>query len=216
MKIIKYSSIAILLFIVFFTGCIPFLKMESGRTLSQGKSSIGLSATSYTISDNSNSSVFKRLTVPDLQVRAKHGITDRLELGVGFSNIGFFMFDGKYQVVGDKNSNFAMSLGIGGDALLFFLNRRESTDVSKNIKVSIPVYMSIHPSEKFYFFLNPQISRQIIFEKGDDSINFIGASMGIGFYNKIGEINIGGDYFRPLASLGGSIYQFGVAYKYSF
>ncbi len=211
MKIIKYSSIAILLFIVFFTGCIPFLKMESGRTLSQGKSSIGLSATSYTLSDGGSG-----VTIADLQVRAKHGITDRLELGVGFSNIGFLMFDGKYQVIGDKNSNFALSLGLGADALIFAFKSSRLTGVNSNLKVSFPIYMSMHPSEKFYFFLNPQISRQIVFIEDGGGFSFIGASMGIGFYNKIGEINIGGDYFRPLASLGGSIYQFGVAYKYSF
>jgi len=195
---------------IFFAGCIPFLKMESGRTLPRGKSSIGFSATSYNYSNNRNTK-YKWEPLFDFQVRAKRGITDRLELGVGLNNIGFFMFDGKYQVIGDKNSDFAMSLGLGADALF-----SQSRGIDKNLKVSIPVYMSIHPSEKFYFFLNPQFSRQVALKKGHDSLNFFGASMGVGFYNRIGEINVGGDYFRFLQSRGGSIYQFGVAYKYTF
>ncbi len=210
MKIIKYNSIAILFFMIFFAGCIPFLKMESGRTLPRGKTSVGFSAASYNYSQKRNTK-YKWQTVPDLQVRAKRGITDKLELGVGFNNIGFLMFDGKYQVIGDKNSDFAMSLGVGADAYLSL-----SRELIKNLKVSFPVYMSVHPTEKFYFFLNPQFSRQIALKKGHDSLNFFGASMGVGFYNRKGEINLGGDYFRFLQSRGGSIYQFGVAYKYTF
>lgn len=205
----NFKFIIFLSFLFSVTSCLPFIKMESGRTLEKGKNSIGLTATSYRLRDSNDN---ENLDLPYLEVKYKRGLTDKFQFSLGMNSIGFIMADTKYQIVGDKTSFFALSIGVGADALLIIPNYGSKTE--RNIKVSIPLYSSIHLNEKFYFFLNPQYSRQYIF--GDNDINFLGASIGLGYYLNRGEVNLGGTYFKPLGNLTGNLSQIGLSYRYNF
>jgi len=143
-----------------FTGCIPFIKMESGRVVGKNKSAVGAMATSYQLSEGENSPL-----IPYFEAQAKYGLTEKFELSGGFNSIGFLMLNTKYQLIGDQKSLFALSLGIGGSTLLFIpVTDGNGSNIKKNLNFSVPLYTSIHFGEKMYFFFTPQFSRQIIFE----------------------------------------------------
>ncbi len=195
-----------------FSGCIPFIKMESGRVVGKNKAAVGAIATSYQVSEGENLPL-----IPYFEAQAKYGLTEKFELSGGFNSIGFLILNTKYQLIGDQKSLFALSLGIGGSSLLFIPARGENgSDIKKNLNLSVPLYTSIHFGEKIYFFFTPQFSRQINFENSENSINFLGLSSGLGFYVHSGEINLGAGYFVTANSLNGRIRQLGVSYRYMF
>ncbi len=190
------------------SSCIPFAKMESGKTLGKGKSSLGGSVSSFSIKENENIT-----TVPNIEIKYQLGISNKMDIGIGINGIGFVMLDGKYQVIGDHSSKFALSLGLGADALLI---APSNSDVKKNIKFSLPIYTSYHFNENGYYYFIPQFSKQFIISNSDDNTNFIGVSTGFGYYTGRGEINVGAAFFNPLNSIDDHIIQLGIGYKHRF
>ena len=195
-----------------FSGCIPFIKMESGRVIGKNKSAVGIMGTSYQLSESETSPL-----IPYFEAQAKFGITEKFELSGGFNSIGFLILNTKYQLIGDQTSLFALSLGLGGSSLLFLPVREgRRSDIKRNLNLSVPLYTSIHFGEEIYFFFTPQLSRQIIFDDSGDNINFFGISSGLGVYVLSGEINLGAGYFVPVGDLHGRVTQIGVSYRYMF
>ncbi len=192
------------------TGCLPFVKMESGRVIGKDRFSVGAIASSYSISSSGD----KSFTIPYGEFQVKEGITEKFEISGGLNSVGFVIINGKYQIVGDQKSFFALSLGIGSDILVFI--PKSDSNIKKNLKLSIPVFTSYHFTKKTYLFIAPQFSKQIIFDKKEDNINFLGISLGLGIYIKNGEINLGGGYFAPINELQSNIDQIGVSYRHFF
>ncbi len=148
------------------------------------------------------------LTFPSLEFGGRYGVAEKVDVTLRLNtnlNVGI---GAKFQVVGDRESSFAMALGaeVGSFGLVLGL-----------LNVQIPVYMSVHPSESFSWYITPRYIRQFsTFAGVENGLSYFGGNTGLlfGKRNKFG-LDLG--YYR-LGGVDNSIglLQFGVGGRFAF
>ena len=169
------------------TSCFPFAQYESARTLGKGKGSLGVTGMGYILYDRSSGLTNSNDVIPlgSLEISGGYGLTDRSDVRLMVNSFGFVYLDYKQMLIGDRQSYFALSSGFGVDGNPV-LPLTQNADPF--VKMHLPLYMSWHKSNK-YFFINPKVSYQIVFE-GKKTIGtpFAGVGIGGGFFNGDFEI----------------------------
>ncbi|MBP7273112.1 MAG: hypothetical protein KA974_04685 [Saprospiraceae bacterium] len=98
--------------------------------------------------DDDADDIIEEVFFPSLEVFTSYGVAEKVDVGVKLTSTTVFIVFGKFQVLGDRTSKFALALGadIGTFALFptFF-------NASGN------VFLSAHPSENFTIYLNPRV-----------------------------------------------------------
>lgn len=148
------------------------------------------------------------LTFPNLEFGGRYGVGEKVDVTLRLNtnlNIGI---GAKFQVIGDRQSPFAMSLGaeVGSFGIVLGL-----------LNVQVPVYLSVHPSESFSWYLTPRYIRQFsTFAGVENGLSYLGGNTGLlfGNRNKFG-LDIG--YYR-LGGIENSIglFQFGLGGRFAF
>ncbi len=148
------------------------------------------------------------LTFPNLEFGGRYGVGEKVDLTLRLNtnlNVGI---GAKFQVIGDRQSPFAMSLGaeVGSFGIVLGL-----------LNVQVPVYLSVHPSESFSWYLTPRYIRQFsTFAGVENGLSYLGGNTGLlfGSRNKFG-LDIG--YYR-LGGIENSIglFQFGLGGRFAF
>ena len=115
--------------------------------------------------------IINRIGFPNIELGGRYGITEDLDIGLRMNSNFNMMADVKYQVAGGKDQPVA--LAVGGGVATFGL-------FSALWNVQIPVYCSIHPSEKFSISIMPRYIYQ--FTAGDlglTGVSYVGGNLGI-------------------------------------
>jgi len=86
------------------------------------------------------------------ELSARYGITDKLDVGAKLTLIGTGGVDAKYQFLGDAESKFAGSAGLGFGYLSF------GTDDDKTTlyDLTVPAYFSYHPVTAVSAYVSPR------------------------------------------------------------
>ena len=113
------------------------------------------------------------------EVSIRYGITDKLDVGGKLTLIGTGGVDAKYQFLGDEESTFAGSVGLGAGYLSIDLGGGSTTIID----LTIPTYFSYHPITAVALYASPRFIYR----------NFPGASNT--FFGGIGGIRLGGKKF---------------------
>jgi hypothetical protein len=215
------TSLLVTIFILsgLFSSCISEVSMQTGRTLGIKKLEVCVNGSSGKFSeisaiDSAGSFDYK----PLIGVNLHYGVLKNLNVGVSVNQSTFIGTSMKYQLLGTKQSRFATSLGLnaGFNSGAFLFGNFISF-------LSVPLYISYHPSNAFSVYLTPRYiaTSEYIFasETGSQEIGFnrkiyrIGSSYGImvGEEHKIAiEVsNFGKALFRPTQISVGYIYTFG-------
>lgn len=164
----SFISIALVFFVISLSGCVSLNSLQSGRTLGKGNANLESSLTIGKYAQNSAGLQEGDYdNVPMVEVGAKYGISENLDLSLRLNSASLLTGQIKYQFIGDKASMFATS--IGADASIFTLL---GIIHFQDYYLSVPLYLSIHPSDKFCIYLTPRYSFSSFyeFEQDKDSV----------------------------------------------
>lgn len=145
--------------------------------------------------------------IPSLEFGGRYGVAEKVDITLRLNtnlNVGFGV---KAQVVGDRTSKVALALG--AEAGTFGL-------ISGLWNFQIPLYLSVHPSENFGWYLTPRFIYQFNSYAGAEfGANYLGGNTGFlfGKRNKFG-LDLG--YYR-LGADGQSVglLQFGLGGRFA-
>ncbi len=130
---------------------------------------------------------------PSLEFGGRYGVAENVDINAKVNSNLNLSIGAKVQLLGDRESTTA--LAIGAEVGTFGL-------ISGLWNVQIPVYLSLHPNERFSLYLSPRYIYQFSSYAGADAgLNYIGGNAGllfgrrhkfgldIGYYN-VGNSNI--------------------------
>ena len=190
MKIIKHLIFAsAFLGIIFLNSCASISGYHSGKTVGKGNGeiSLGLNVTqspNFFDYDEETDSSFLDLPFiffPNFEVGGRYGITEKLDVGIRANTSLNFGADVKYQLVGDQESQFALSVGAGGG--MFGI----TTGNLALINFQFGLYSSFHPSEKIHLYFSPRYIGQLetVLAEATGIINYTGANVGVMFGSEV-------------------------------
>ncbi len=200
--------------VLFLASCASLTGFQDGRTVGKDNGDFYASL-NFSTSPNFNeweddTAVVDvpTLTIPNLELGGRYGVGEKVDVTLRLNtnlNVGI---GAKFQVIGDRQSPFAMSLGaeVGSFGIVLGL-----------LNVQVPVYLSVHPSESFSWYLTPRYIRQFsTFAGVENGLSYLGGNTGLlfGKRNKFG-LDIG--YYR-LGGIENSIglVQFGLGGRFAF
>lgn len=179
--------------LLFISSCGTFSSMQTGRTVDQGNAEIGVAyyrpstiINALRVKDGKSATNFR---LGYFHVNARYGITDRIEAGINLNTYGQIGLEGKYQLVGDKESLFALSLGATLNTFFFYY-----------YEYQIPVHMSVHPIGDLAIYFTPKYAGQFVSALGISNIaymHYAGFSGGI-MYGDRTKVGIEYTYMDPL------------------
>lgn len=200
--------------ILFLASCASLTGFQDGRTVGKENGdfygSLNFSS-SPDFNDWENDTVVvdvPTLTFPNLEFGGRYGVGEKVDLTLRLNtnlNVGI---GAKFQVIGDRQSPFAMSLGAEVGSFGIFLGL---------LNVQIPVYLSVHPSESFSWYLTPRYIRQFsTFAGVENGLSYFGGNTGL-LFGKRHKFGLDIGYYR----LGGiensvGLFQFGLGGRFAF
>jgi hypothetical protein len=199
----KNLTLLVLLFTtVLLTGCLSLSTIQSGKTLGKDNSELAVSGSygkfsQISVLDNEGDFDNK----PLFAVRSQYGVSQRLDLGFRLNQNTFVGPTVKWQIMGDKESTFASSVGLDIGFNFFSFAFGNFTYYA-----TIPLFLSYHPKKNISFYLTPRylIASEYIFVDQSitpgwgDNYTQLGSSYGIilGDKHKIAvEASSYGKYF---------------------
>lgn len=204
---IKITNLLGLCLCILLTSCASLTGFEEGRTLGEGNNEFGVSLNYVNTPDifSDDEEITGDIGFPNLEFNYKRGITEKLDVGGRVStNLNASTY-AKYQLVGDRNSSFALSPGL-----------ELGTVFGIAYTVAVPVYASIYPTESITINVNPRFVFQTI--PGEDSFNYLGGNVGLLFGKKnkfgfdFGYYAVGGEGLGTSTNL----LTFGVGGRFRF
>ena len=143
----KIKFICCLLISILFSACTSFTGYQTGRTLGKGNSEITTALNGVLIKDEGGEDFLNIKVVPLAEVHYQIGLAEKLDIGAKLTTGTSFTADVKWQFIGNQTSKFAASTGfvIGGTGINPFAAQAQ-----------IPLYLSLHPNEKFAVYLTPR------------------------------------------------------------
>lgn len=210
----KFSPMKFVLpvFSVFLLGsCVQLSTFQTAKTVGKGNGEVLVALGGGGISEGFAD---ESLGFGTFEIAGRYGVGEKVDLGVKISHFASYLFDVKYQFVGDEDSKFAMATGPGIGLYAFGFG-------TTLMQATLPLHMSVHPSERLGIYLTPRYSAQFALG-GEGSLNYLGGSVGV----EIGErVRFGTDisYLRLLDDVvdgdtfedfGVGLFQFGIGVKF--
>ncbi len=127
--------------------------------------------------------------IPVFEIYGKYGVTDRIDLGLRYSNFSVITVDYKHQLFGDLESVYAIATGasVGGSIIRIDWDNYKA----RFFQYEIPVHLSIHPAPWFTAGISPKYTGiGVSSSNGFEVMHLVGVTPGI-------EI---GDRFRGMLS----------------
>jgi len=122
--------------VILLSGCASMSTMQTARTTPQGE--LGYSVGGGYVNtempiEGVDTISFK---APMLEVGARYGVTDKLDVGGKLTIIGTAVADAKYQFLGDRESKVAGSAGLG----VGYLSMESGNTTSNLYDLMVPTY----------------------------------------------------------------------------
>ena len=171
-----------------FNSCAQLTFLQDARTYGKNNGHAGATLTAYGTNDPGNDEVIAGGAVPFGILHGSYGLSDKVDVQYSISS-AFNVYGGvKLQVVGDRQSRFALSL-LPGLEYQFIGGNNEGF-----IRPHLSLIGSFHPSERFAVFLEPKFIAQFF---DDERFFFPGASLGVKFQvtDRI-DVSLGGSLFK--------------------
>ena len=173
----NYFKTLLLAFTLFtLHSCASLTGYQDGRALGAEKGELGVSLNVSQSPDfyydGDDDVLDESFAFPNLELSGRYGATDKLDVGVKLNTNLNLSITTKYQILGDQHSKTAIA--IGADVGTFGI-------VSSLWNAQLPLYFSVHPSEKISWYFSPRYIFQ--FAAGDLSSNvtYLGGNTGLLF-----------------------------------
>ena len=169
------TSILLFFSMLLLNSCVQLSTFQTAKTVEKGSGeilvAIGGGGVSESFSDES-------IGFGTFEVAGRLGVGEKVDIGLKISHFISYLADVKFQFVGDKDSKFAMATGPGVGIYAFGLG----TTIGQ---LTVPLHMSVHPSERLGIYLTPRYSGQFAFGDESGSLNYLGGSVGFETGRKI-------------------------------
>ncbi len=204
MRSIYYSIFCL----IFLSSCASIAGFEEGRSNGKGNGT-AIASLNYSrtpdLDTEDGDEIIDLAGAPFLEISGRYGLTEKLDFGVKvntFLNLGANV---KYQLVGDRQSPFA--LGTGLEFGLFG---------GINIwNIQVPLYTSFYPSDKLCVYVTPKYIYQTA-GFGNGGANYVGANAGFLFGSRH-KFGIDFAYYRVgTAESSAGLLNFGIGGKFLF
>lgn len=165
-----------------FSNCASLTGFQDGRTVGQNNGELSASI-NFSQSpnfndweDSSDSTNIPTLLFPSIEFGGRYGVAEKVDLTLRMNTNLNLGLGAKFQVVGDRESSFALALG--AELGTFGL-------ISGLWNVQVPLYLSVHPTENFAWYLNPRYIYQFSsFAGAENGLSYTGANTGLLFGNR--------------------------------
>jgi hypothetical protein len=205
LKNYTHSLFALCLCAFLIQNCASLTGFQDGRTCGQGNGEIfaslnvAQSPDFLDIDDSLGDSIkTQNLFAPIIEAGGRYGVTEKVDL-IGRLNIyGNISLGAKAQLLGDRTSKTALSVGAELGTLLI---------LPVFYYAALPVNFSVHPKENFTWYLSPRVMYQSFQDLS--GATYLGGNTGIllGARNQFG-IDLG--YSRFSSSTSSGNYSFGL------
>ena len=169
------------------TGCINMSTLQTARTLPVNETELVagggyyLSPTLLETESSDANNELELVGLPYVEIGARIGMLDYLDLGLKVTIPGTISLDVKLQVVDLEGLAVAMGAGIG------YLHYETTVDDTKFtneiIDLMVPIYISYHFNEAFAIYGSPKYVMRINITGDTDAAQLVGAGGGL----RIGE-----------------------------
>ena len=195
------------------SGCLQISSFQTAKTTPKDEGTIAVALGGLGVTDPFDSG--DSFGVGTFEIMGRMGVGEKTDIGLKLSSFSSFLFDVKHQIVGDQHSSFAMALGPS-------LGFQAFVGTSLLMQAHLPIHMSVHPSDRFAYYLTPRYATQFAFSGG--ALHYAGGSTGFEIGRKtkfgmdisyMGILNDGdadGDVFEDFG-LGLFQVAFGVKFK---
>lgn len=162
--------------------CVSVSGFHTGRTIEEksGEISLGLNLTRSPDFFNDTEEDIPNVFFPILELGGRYGVAKNIDVGLRVNSALNFLIDGKFQVVGDQESEFAVALGagFGGFGIV--------SSAGALLNFQVPVYTSFHPKENIHIYFSPRYIGQFGTTIGESTglINYLGGNTGVLFGTK--------------------------------
>lgn len=205
--------------IILLSGCFSINNFQSAKTLkkSQAELGVGVSAgTSFTIDASQEDAMGGvdnlDIILADFILFGRYGISDNVDVGLRFSSVGDLGADFKFMAVGDQESKYTLSPGLG------FSTNSWLASTTGIFQVEVPLHNSYNISDNFTFVLTPryvgQTSTSILFANGG-WIHYVGGTAGFEVGKNI-KFNVGVNYLKALEYDFFSNFNVGMGVRFRF
>ncbi|MBP6184158.1 MAG: hypothetical protein KA479_04405 [Saprospiraceae bacterium] len=179
------------------SNCASLSGFQDGRTVGKDKADLSVSLNlsqspdfnDWEDQDDSLETDIPNLFFPSIEVGGRYGVAENFDINMKLNTNLNISVGAKFQLLGGQESMTA--LAVGAEVGTFGL-------VSGLWNVQIPVYFSLHPSERFSWYLSPRYIYQFTSYAGaDNGLNYIGGNTGILFGRRhkfgldVGYYNVG-------------------------
>lgn len=199
---------------IMLSSCVSMTSMQTARTLGQGNKEIAVGGSRVSYEFASTIDTFEAKTITG-EIDGRYGITDKLDAGFKISIIGTTGGYAKYQFLGDQESTFAGSAGIGLGFLTIESGDGEFAAKSKTTDFSIPLFFSYHPNDWIGIYTSPRytlrnIKNSDVSGSESSTSHWYGATAGVRLGKRIApfiEYSVfnSADATRPLSQITGGI-----------
>lgn len=166
--------------ILLWSGCASLTGFQTGKTVGDEKGEIAMSlnfvsAPDFDPDDDEEADTGLVInTLGLLELGGRYGVAEKVDVGLRINTALNFLADAKVQVVGNQESFFAMALGAGLGGFGFV------SEEGMLLNFQIPLYLSIHPSDKFAIYAAPRYIGQFgtTFDESSGLLNYFGSNFG--------------------------------------
>lgn len=177
------------------TGCVSVSHVQTADTLGAGKFQFAIEpglAGAAVISDDTNAGVY----YPHVDLAARYGITDRVDLGVRFGS-SLVELQSKFLLSDPNNPDMAMSLA--PSVMGVFVGSGEDLDSVSYMNLSVPFLVGFKTSGGSEFVLGPRVTGTRLTVGNEGAINILSAGASVGYALRVTE------GFRLMPEVGVSI-----------
>lgn len=187
--------------------CAQLTRLDSGRTVGDGNMEIGGYITAYGFNETASPDLGGG-ALPVLGFQMNYGFTDKIDANFSLNTSGNIYVNPKFQLVGDQESSFAISVLPGFDIQAGSLDDNDAPII---FRPHLSAILSFHQDEWAAFF-EPKYIYQGITET-----HFAGATFGIEYFmNERTKLALGYSFF-PLVGTdlapGSNLYNIGFGVK---
>lgn len=203
MRIAAFISLCL-----FLSSCVQLSRLDSGRTVGKDMFEVGGYIALYGLDEEGGLNP-DGIGLPSLGFQASYGIGNKFDINGSLNSSGNIYINPKFQIIGDQESSFAVSLLPGVDMQIGSFDGGD--DPPLFLRPHFSAILSLHQNE-WAIFLEPKYVYQGITES-----HFVGGTVGIEYLlQEKTKFALGYSYFPVLGTdllPGSNIYNVGLGVK---